>query len=32
MKTRGAVTPSSDNVKLCAAKYYIERSQGQSKN
>ena len=25
------MTPSLDNVKLCAEKYYIERSQGQCK-
>ena len=31
MKTREAVTLSLDTVKLCASKYYIERSQGQWK-
>ena len=28
-KTREAVAPSLDTVKLCASKYYIERSQVQ---
>ena len=30
-KTREAVTPRLDTVKLCASKYYTERSQGQCK-
>ena len=31
-KTREAVTPSLDTVKLYASKCYIERSQGKCKN
>ena len=31
-ETREAITPIVDTVKLPAAKYFIERSQGQSKN
>ena len=31
-KTREAITPIVDAVKLCASKYFIERSQGQCKN
>ena len=31
-KTKEAMTPSLDTVKLCASKYYIERSRRQCKN